>query len=76
MKNRHTRNNFKAHLKNLSVDEKKQLLNDIQITLIGEKTREKSHLARGVTEYKMFCPHNTRVLRRQIAVIKTDLNKK
>lgn len=63
---KHTWGNFKSLVKTLSVEQKKELLNDLRNELIVSKTRKH-------TEPDF---HKCRMLRKKIAYMKTILNYK
>ncbi len=74
MKEKHTFNNLRKRLKEMTTDEKKKLLQEYQAQLFIEWGKEKSH-AMGIVGPKSG-PHTTWILRKCIALIKTDLHMK
>jgi len=72
--NRYTRNNLKHELETMTMNEKKERLKELQTTLMAEKGKEKSNAFFGAMGIKKNIPHQTRMLRKQIAIVKTDLN--
>lgn len=63
---RHTLNKFKDTIRNMTKEEKEQLLADLKLTLMTERSK----CAKGGSSM------NIRLLRRQIAMVKTELNYK
>lgn len=70
---KYTMNKLRNELKTMTTQEKKQRLEELQKTLMSEKGKEKSNAFFGIST-KANIPHQTRTLRKQIAMIKTSLN--
>lgn len=76
-KPRHTFNKLKNDLKHMNTQEKQERLKELQEMLMAERGKEKSNAFFGIDGgQKNNVPHQTWVIRKQIAIIKTSIHVK